>query len=277
MVWVPITVDDTRIRDTYQVEHSRLSDHALIKWELPQDSPPPPQARPPLDESKREDWMRVVIPAALRILSEPAKSKEDLDERVDRLTSVMRETALELRPTKPSGNKKVEWWNAECRQALDDLCDCSPNERDRKARRLRTTIRKAKRTYYEEKVDNANPSNIWQWAKAGRGIRPTPIPSLREGRGSKKKKNPCSALAPPVPVHSYYDSLLLQIPYPIAAYTSEYKGILLWRSGCHLSMLSLIPAHVLPCGALLRPRSIRRWLPDTQIVSPTAPTQYQGL
>ncbi|KAL5512318.1 hypothetical protein ACEPAG_3310 [Sanghuangporus baumii] len=87
----------------------------------------------------------------------------------------------------------------------------------------------------------------------------------------------CSALAPPVPGHSYYDSLLLQIPYPIAACTSEYKGILLWRSGCHPSMFPLIPAHVLLCGALLRPRSIRRWLPNTQMVSPTAPTQYQGL
>ncbi|OCB88108.1 rcc1/blip-II [Sanghuangporus baumii] len=90
-------------------------------------------------------------------------------------------------------------------------------------------------------------------------------------------QNRCSALASPVPGHSYYGSPLLQIPYPFTAYPSEDQGILIPHSRGHTSTYLWILAYASPCGTLQEPRRVRRWLPGTHTHPPKAPTQHQTL
>ncbi|KAI5115414.1 hypothetical protein M0805_004747 [Coniferiporia weirii] len=64
---------------------------------------------------------------------------------------------------------EVPWWMPTCAAARQAF---------------KQGVQAAKRTYYSDQAAEANPSNIWSWAKRGLGTHPTQVPSLKRADGS---------------------------------------------------------------------------------------------
>ncbi|KAI5117457.1 hypothetical protein M0805_000707 [Coniferiporia weirii] len=80
---------------------------------------------------------------------------------------------------------EVVWWTPHCAALLKSI-GTAPSALTRSSahQAFKRGIRAAKRSYYSNQAKEANPTNIWSWAKHGLGVRPTQVPSLSRGDGT---------------------------------------------------------------------------------------------
>ncbi|KAI5116593.1 hypothetical protein M0805_002345 [Coniferiporia weirii] len=180
MVWAPPTIDTNAILDTFSAQQTPLSDHARLMWAIPTTTPPPIPRTRCLTADDFSEWSELAYPALTRAFQLSANDTASLDLKAAAVVKAMEDALAPFTSIAKLKKTKVAWWTPHCAKLLKSISQAMTTLSCSSARQaFKRGIRAAKRDYYPEQAKEANPTNIWSWAKRGLGVRPTQVPSLR--------------------------------------------------------------------------------------------------
>ncbi|KAI5118856.1 hypothetical protein M0805_005300 [Coniferiporia weirii] len=185
MVWAPPHIMPESILDSFTPALSPLSDHAQLSWAVTTNLPPPLPRTRHLTNDDYGEWTELAFPALVKAFKLPTTDPTLLDTKAAAMVHAM-EVALQpfTTLTRPS-KTEVPWWTPSCGDLLKAI-DAAPTNCSHAAARqaFKWGVRAAKCTYYSDQAVEANPSNIWAWAKQGLGTCPSQVPLLKHADGS---------------------------------------------------------------------------------------------
>ncbi|KAI5115237.1 hypothetical protein M0805_004618, partial [Coniferiporia weirii] len=165
MVWAPPHIAPESILDSFNSALSPLSDHTQLTWAITTNLPPPLPWVRHLTNDDYGEWTELAFPALVEAFKLLTPTAALLDAKAATMVKAM-EAALQPFTTLARPSKtKVPWWMPSCGDLLKAI-DAATTNRHRAA------------------ASEANPSNIWSWAKHGLGTRPTQVPSLKHADGT---------------------------------------------------------------------------------------------
>ncbi|KAI5115534.1 hypothetical protein M0805_006229, partial [Coniferiporia weirii] len=201
MVWAPPSIDTNSIRDTFESMHTPLSDHARLTWAIPTATPPPIPRTRHLTADDFTEWSKLAYPTLNQAFQLPVDDTASLDLKAAAVVKAMEDALAPFTSIAKPQKTEVTWWTPHCAQLLKAI-DSAPSTLSRSSahQAFKRGVHTAKRTYYSKQAKEANPTNIWSWAKRGLGVRPTQVPSLRREDGTfTTSKDEKDADLPPTP------------------------------------------------------------------------------
>ncbi|KAI5116158.1 hypothetical protein M0805_006450 [Coniferiporia weirii] len=202
MVWAPPSLDANSILDTFKSTLSPLSNHARLTWVIPTTAPPPIPRTRCLTADDFTEWSELAYPALDQAFQLPATDTTSLDLKAAAMVKAMEDALAPFTLIVKPKKTEVAWWTPHCTALLKTIGTAPTALACSSARQaFKRGVRAAKRTYYSNQAKEANPTNIWSWAKWGLGVHPTQVPSLCRGDStftqSEEEKAP--PLPPPAP------------------------------------------------------------------------------
>ncbi|KAI5117218.1 hypothetical protein M0805_001261 [Coniferiporia weirii] len=185
MVWAPPSIDTNAILDTFESLQTPLSDHTHLTWAIPTSTPPPIPRTRRLTADDFTEWSEIAYPALDQAFKLPTDDTASLDRKAAAMVKAMEDALAPFTSIAKPKKTEVAWWTPHCAQLLKAI-GSAPSALTRSSARqaFKRGVRAAKHTYYSEQAKEANPTNIWSWAKRGLGVRPTQVPSLRREDGT---------------------------------------------------------------------------------------------
>ncbi|KAI5116050.1 hypothetical protein M0805_006177 [Coniferiporia weirii] len=179
MVWTPPSIDANSVLDTFESTQTALSNHARLKWAIPTSTPLPIPCTRRLTADDFMEWSELAYPTLDCAFNLPVKNTTSLDRKAAAVVKAMEDTLAPFTSIAKPKKTEVAWWTPHCTQLLKNI-GTAPTALRRSSTRqaFKRGIRAAKCTYYSNQAKEANPTNIWSWAKHGLGVRPTQVPSL---------------------------------------------------------------------------------------------------
>jgi hypothetical protein len=162
------------------------SDHALIRTRAVTflNARPPKEERRKgydLDPAKREEWDRE-FKKRCPTLSVPPTNAQEINTAVDLLYDAFEGASAAVLDRKgPCPAHSSRWWNDDCAAAVQRVREADEDSAAEAKKNLKTTIRRAKRTWADDYITKAN---VWEVATWRHGRRQTKIPALRTEDGS---------------------------------------------------------------------------------------------
>ncbi|KAI5116493.1 hypothetical protein M0805_008263 [Coniferiporia weirii] len=185
MVWAPSSIDTNSVLDTFESIQTPLSDHAHFTWAIPTTTPPPIPRTRRLTADDFTEWSKIAYPALDQVFQLPTDDTTSLDRKAAAVVKAMEDALAPFTSIAKPQKTEVAWWTPHCTQLLKAISSApSALTRSSACQAFKRGVCAAKRTYYTEQAKEANPTNIWSWAKCGLGVRPTQVPSLRREDGT---------------------------------------------------------------------------------------------
>ncbi|KAI5115721.1 hypothetical protein M0805_005035 [Coniferiporia weirii] len=170
MVWAPSSLDANSILDTFESTQTPLSDHARLKWAILTTSPPPIPRTRRLTADNFMEWSEIAYPALNKAFQLPVDDTTSLDLKVFTVVKAMEDTLAPFTSIMKQKKTEVAWWTPHCDTLLKTIGNAPTTLAHSSAcQAFKRGVRTAKRTYYSNQAKEANPTNIWSWAKHGLG------------------------------------------------------------------------------------------------------------
>ncbi|KAI5115471.1 hypothetical protein M0805_003717, partial [Coniferiporia weirii] len=186
MVWAPPSLDANSILDTFESTQTALSDHTHLKWAIPTSAPLPILRTQHLMAKDFTEWSEIAYPALDHAFQIPVADTTSLDSKVSTMVKAMENALTPFTLIVQPKKTEVAWWTPHCAQLLKAIGTTpSALQRSRACQAFKRGVCMAKRTYYSDQAKEANPTNIWSWAK--------------QGLGSEEEKDAGLPPAPPPP------------------------------------------------------------------------------
>ncbi|KAI5116370.1 hypothetical protein M0805_008188 [Coniferiporia weirii] len=170
MVWAPPSLDANSIMDTFKSTQTALSDHARLKWAIPTSALPPIPRTRHLTTDNFTEWSELAYPALDHAFKLHVLDTTSLDLKVATVVKAMEDALAPFTSIAKPKKTEVTWWTPHCTELLKAIGNApSALLRSRACQAFKRGMRMAKRTYYSDQAKEANPMNIWSWAKCGLG------------------------------------------------------------------------------------------------------------
>ncbi|KAI5115005.1 hypothetical protein M0805_004583, partial [Coniferiporia weirii] len=179
MVWAPPSLDADSILDTFESQQTTLSDHACLRWEIPTSTPPPIPRTRCLTTDDFMEWSEIAYPTLDLAFKTQVNDIASLDNKAAAVVKAMADALAPFTSITKPKKTEVAWWTPHCDELLKNISSTNTALKCSSARQaFKRGVRAAKRTYYSDQAKEANPTNIWSWAKRGLG---NPPPRLDTG------------------------------------------------------------------------------------------------
>ncbi|KAI5114818.1 hypothetical protein M0805_006248 [Coniferiporia weirii] len=131
------------------------------------------------------EWSEIAYPSLDQAFQLPAHNTASLDHKAAAVVKAMEDALAPFTSIAKPKKTEVMWWTPHCTELLKSIGSApSAFQHTRAQQAFKRCIHAAKHTYYSDQAKEANPTNIWSWAKCGLGVCPTQVPSLRQGDGT---------------------------------------------------------------------------------------------
>jgi hypothetical protein len=179
------------------------SDHNALTWTLNTKSDAPPEPEDVslgyvIDIALRPEWTTALEDELSQTEVFLLESVTDIDCEVDSVMDAMSAaTARIMKHRCPRSPRTTLWCTAECADTVQAVRTSNDADLSYHQRRLRTTVRQAKRTWADDILSNCEPGDIWNlvsWAKGRRRKKTPPIKSPNGSTASTPDEQ-CAAFA----------------------------------------------------------------------------------
>ncbi|KAI5116159.1 hypothetical protein M0805_001063 [Coniferiporia weirii] len=173
------------ILDTFESTLTALSDHTRLKWAIPTATPLPIPRTRRLTVDDFTEWSELAYPALDQAFQLQVVDAASLDDKASAVVKAMEDALTPFTTIAKPKKTEVAWWTPHCTELLKAIGTMPSALKCSSAHQaFKRGVHAAKHTYYSNQAKEANPTNIWSWAKCGLGVCPTQVPSLHRGDGT---------------------------------------------------------------------------------------------
>ena len=149
------------------------------------DHAPPPSWLPPymIQDTVKDAWINRFRSNAR--IPDPMTDPTQIEAESTRLSTYIEDTSIAtFEQRKEFSTRGARWWNDDCQQAVREVRNATTSE-EKKAtqKKLRSTIRKAKKDWANNLLHNATTESLWKAARWRHGRRQRNIPALSTENG----------------------------------------------------------------------------------------------
>ncbi|KAI5115409.1 hypothetical protein M0805_001572 [Coniferiporia weirii] len=164
MVWAPPHITPESILDSFTSALTPLSNHAQLSWAVTTNLPPLLPRTRHLTNNDYGEWSELAFLALVEAFKLPTTDPTLLDAKAVTVVHAMEATLQPFTTLARPSKTEVPWWTPSCGDLLKAIDTAPTNQLYQAA--------------------EANPSNIWSWAKRSLGTCPTQVPSLKHADGT---------------------------------------------------------------------------------------------